>query len=246
MAPGDATVLIIPCLFIVAFLYASVGHGGASGYLALMVLFGIQPDVMRSSALLFNVFVSGVAFYQFWRGGHFRLGLFLPFILSSVPAAFIGSYITIDPGMYKKILGALLILPILRLFLVPGSDEEGKGQVPFLPALAIGAPIGFISGMIGIGGGIILSPVILLMKWGNMRETAAVSALFIFVNSLSGISGLLLKGASFGGQVQWWLPAVILGGAAGAFLGSSFFRVSTLRGFLALVLMTASIKLLIT
>jgi uncharacterized membrane protein YfcA len=140
----DLIWLFIPLLFVVAFLYASVGHGGASGYLALMAIFAFNPDIMRSSALLLNIFVSFIAFYQYYKGGYFKWQLFLPFVITSVPASFIGSWITLDPGIYNKILGGLLIFPILRLAGVVGKEnEELTRETPWPAALAIGAIIGF-------------------------------------------------------------------------------------------------------
>src|SRR3990172_599195 len=165
--------LFILLLFAVAFLYSSVGHGGASGYLALMALFGIAPAVMKSSALLMNIFVSLIAFYEYYKGGHFRWKLFFPFAIASVPFSFIGAYITLDEFLYKKILGVILIFPILRLFGVFGKGNESEKEINRTWAFVLGTLIGLLSGIIGIGGGIILSPVILFLHWGNMKETAA-------------------------------------------------------------------------
>jgi uncharacterized protein len=241
----DLIWLFIPLLFVVAFLYASVGHGGASGYLALMAIFAFNPDIMRSSALLLNIFVSFIAFYQYYKGGYFKWQLFLPFVITSVPASFIGSWITLDPGIYNKILGGLLIFPILRLAGVVGKEnEELTRETPWPAALAIGAIIGFLSGMIGIGGGIILSPVILLMHWGNMKQTAAASALFIFVNSIAGFTGMLSKGEIIDISAYVLLIFALSGGLFGAYYGSTKFNPKTLKALLAVVLVIASIKLL--
>ena len=162
--PGQNLIwLFILLLFIVAFLYASVGHGGASGYLALMALFSFSPSIMKSSSLILNIFVSFISFYQYYRGGHFKWKLLLPFVITSIPASFIGAYITLDALAYKKILGIILIFPILRLLGIIGKEKDTIKELNWLWALIIGAIIGLLSGMIGIGGGIILSPVILLM-----------------------------------------------------------------------------------
>ena len=181
-------------LILTAFLYAAVGHGGASGYLALMALFEFTPDVMKPTALLLNIFVAGVSFYSYFRSGYFKWKLFYPFALASIPAAFLGGMISIDAGLYKKILGGLLVFAILRMIGVFGKPTETVREIKLLPALCIGAIIGLFSGMIGIGGGIILSPIILLIGWGKIKETAAVSALFSWVNSVSGIMGQFSKG----------------------------------------------------
>ena len=137
-----------------AFLYASVGHGGASGYLALMVIFGIVPEVMKPTALLLNLFVSLTSFIQFYRGKHFNFKLFLPFALSSVPMAFVGGLITLDTFIYKKILGVLLLIPIARFLFFGNISPSSIRKANIVLSLLIGAAIGFLSGMIGIGGGL--------------------------------------------------------------------------------------------
>lgn len=233
-------------LFFVAFLYASVGHGGASGYLALMAIFSISPDVMKPTALLLNLFVSLTSFIQFYRGKHFRWKLFLPFAIASVPMAFLGGLITIDTGLYKKILGLLLIIPIIRfLFFGNISVKDLKESNIFL-SLLTGAAIGFLSGMIGFGGGIILSPVLLLLKWADMKQAAAISALFIFVNSLSGLAGQLTKGIHFSPGMYAYVAIAFTGGICGAYFGALRFRQSILKYMLAVVLMIAAYKLLFT
>ncbi len=161
-------VLFVFMLFAVAFLYASVGHGGASGYLALMALFGIAPASMKSSALIMNIFVSFTAFYAYYKGGYFKWKLFLPFAIASIPASFIGAYLTVDTLLYKRILGLILILPILRLLGLLGKESEATKEINHFIAFIVGAAVGLLSGMIGIGGGIILSPVILLLHWGKI------------------------------------------------------------------------------
>src|SRR4030095_4972283 len=163
----DSLVLFYLLLFLVAFFYASVGHGGASGYLALMAIFSVAPEVMKPTALLLNLFVSLVSFIQFYRGGHFNLRLFLPFAIASVPMAYVGGLITIDTEAYKKILGILLLIPIARFLFFSNIkvEEIKKNNIPL--SIVIGGLIGFLSGLIGIGGGILLSPVILLLKWAD-------------------------------------------------------------------------------
>ena len=237
--------LFLALLFIVAFLYSSVGHGGASGYLALMALFGLAPSLMKSSALILNIFVSFISFFQFYRGGYFKWKLFLPFASISVPMAFLGAFITVDALVYKKILGILLIFPILRLLGLIGKESDMQKEVNIGIALLIGASIGLLSGMIGIGGGIILSPVILMFHWANMKQTAAVSALFIFVNSIAGLIGLLSKGVIIDSAVYGWLAIALLGGLLGAYYGRNKFSNIILLRLLAIVLVIASIKLLL-
>ena len=242
----DSIIVFYLLLFVVAFLYASVGHGGASGYLALMAIFSIAPEVMKPTALLLNLFVSLTSFIQFCRGKHFNWKIFLPFAVASVPMAFVGGMITVDAFIYKKILGLLLIIPIIRfLFFANISVTELKKSNIYL-SLLIGAAIGFLSGLIGIGGGIILSPVLLLLKWTDMKKTAAISALFIFVNSLSGLAGQLTKGIHFSQDMYAYVAIAFAGGFCGAFYGSLRFNQSVLKYMLAIVLMVASYKLLFT
>lgn len=237
--------LFLALLFIVAFLYSSVGHGGASGYLALMALFGLAPALMKSSALILNIFVSFISFYQYYKGGYFKWKIFLPFALASIPLAFLGAFIIIDAFIYKKILGVLLIFPILRLLGLIGKESDMQKEVHIGTALLIGASVGLLSGMIGIGGGIILSPLILMFHWANMKQTAAVSALFIFVNSIAGLIGLLSKGTAIDPVVYGWLVVAFIGGLLGAYYGRNKFTNTVLKRALAIVLVIASVKLLL-
>ena len=231
-------------LFLVAFLYASVGHGGASGYLALMALFNIAPDVMKPTALLLNLFVAGTAFIQYYRGKHFISKIFLPIAIASVPMAFIGGLFTVDPAMYKKLLGLLLLIPIIRFLFFRNIPVEQLKKFNMALSLLIGAVVGLLSGMIGIGGGIILSPILLLLKWTDQKQTAAISALFIFVNSLAGLAGQLTKGIHFSPDMIAYVAVAFAGGLGGAYLGSLRFRQDLLKYLLAFVLIMASYKLL--
>lgn len=242
----DFIYLFYILLFLVAFLYASVGHGGASGYLALMAIFSIAPDVMKPTALLLNLFVSLTSFIQFYRSGYFRMKLFLPFALASVPFAFIGGIISIDASMYKQVLGWLLLLPVIRFFFFNNVEVKEQKDHSLIIALAIGAVIGFLSGLIGIGGGIILSPVLLLLRWADMKQTAAISALFIFVNSLSGLAGQFTKGIHFTTDMYLYVFIAFAGGLAGAYFGAARLKQGMLKYMLATVLLIAAVKLLVT
>jgi uncharacterized membrane protein YfcA len=239
-------ILFYSLLFLVAFLYSSVGHGGASGYLALMALFSISPEVMKPTALLLNLFVSLTSFIQFYRGKHFNWKIFFPFAIASIPMAYVGGLIPINADIYKRILGILLLVPIVRfLFFANIKQGELKKSNPYL-SLLIGAAIGFLSGLIGIGGGIILSPVLLLLKWTDMKQTAAISALFIFVNSLSGLAGQMTKGIDFSPNMYAYVGVAFVGGFCGAYYGSLKFQHNILKYMLAIVLMVAAYKLLFT
>lgn len=235
----------IAILAIVAFLYASVGHGGASGYLALMALFSFPVLTMKPIALSLNIFVSGIAFWFFKKSHHFKWNVFYPFALTSIPMAFIGGYFSVNTTIYKQILGIFLVFAILRLLNVFGKESKDTKPIKIGLALGIGSVIGLFSGMIGIGGGIILSPVIILLGWGSVKQAAAVSALFIFVNSIAGSIGFLVKGGEIPSQVLYFIPAVIIGGALGALYGSQKFNLQTLRYVLAVVLIVATFKLVL-
>jgi len=235
--------LFLIILPIVAFLYASVGHGGASGYLALMALFSFAPETMKPTALLLNLFVAAIAFYHYYKAGHFNKKLFLSFALASIPLAFLGGMIEVDASIYKKILSVLLIFAILKMLNVFGKESDFIRGVKLWQGLLVGGIIGFFSGLIGIGGGIILTPIILLLHWGKMKEAAAVSALFIWVNSASGLVGQFTSGVTLSSQSFVLVVVALVGGFFGSYYGSKKFDNKLLRYMLAFVLIIASVKL---
>ncbi|MHA8078296.1 sulfite exporter TauE/SafE family protein [Aquirufa antheringensis] len=232
---------LIILLAIMAFLYASVGHGGASGYLAVMALFAIAPPLMKQTALLLNLGVSLMSFLAFYRQGFFRWTLFWPFALGSIPAAFLGARIPLTDSTYKQILGACLFLAVIRM--VISLKEATQRSLPAVLGIFTGAAIGLLSGMIGIGGGIILSPLLLLFRWASLKEAAAVSALFIFVNSVSGLAGLKTWIPLDQSQLLYWLFASLVGGFLGARWGAGIASNAKVKWILALVLVIASLKL---
>lgn len=235
--------LFLMILPIVAFLYASVGHGGASGYLALMSLFSFAPETMKPTALLLNLFVAGIAFYHYYKEGFFNKKLFLSFAITSIPLAFLGGMIEIDASLYKKILAVLLVFAILKMLNVFGKENTQTKDVKLWQGLIFGGLIGFFSGLIGIGGGVILTPLILLLHWGKIKEAATVSALFIWVNSASGLVGQLTSGVIISSQSFLLVAIALIGGFFGSYYGSKKFNNTKLRYLLALVLIMASIKL---
>jgi uncharacterized membrane protein YfcA len=237
--------LFLILLVLVAFLYSSVGHGGASGYLALMALFGMEPLLMRSSALTLNLFVAGSSFIAFYRGGYLKWRLIVPFLITSVPMAYLGAQTLINPKLYKIILAIFLLIAVARMLYKPRAYEKSKDNNLIL-SLFIGAFLGFFSGMIGIGGGIILSPLIILLHWANVKEAAAASALFILLNSAAGLYGIYQVGFTPNPQIYIWVAFAFGGGLLGAWTGSYRFSSLRLQYVLAFVLLIASVKLFLT
>ncbi len=235
---------LIIILALIAFLYAAVGHGGASGYLAFMALIGTEPLLMKSTALVLNLFVAGIAFISYYRNGFFKLQLLWPFIVTSIPAAFFGSRMSIEANTYKMILGIFLLIAIARM-LMKINSKATLSELSYPVALLIGALLGFFSGMIGIGGGIILSPILLLVGWANVKEAAAVSAPFIFLNSLSGILGMASGGMAVVPNFWLWIIIAVTGGLVGAYMGSTKFSLRGLNYLLAIVLASAAFKLIL-
>jgi uncharacterized membrane protein YfcA len=243
----DTLYILLFLLAIIAFLYSSVGHGGASGYLAVMAIMGVSPAMTRPSALVMNLAVSAFSFIGFYRAGHFKPNLFLPFATASIPMAFLGGTMTLSDPVYKKILAVCILISIARMLFDFNRSEQANRPVPIWAGLLAGGLIGLLSGMIGIGGGIILSPLMLLMRWSNIKETAAVSALFIFVNSLSGLYGQIQAGGiHLTDNLQYAVGATIVGGLSGSYYGSQKFNIPTLRYLLTLGLAIASAKLIFT
>jgi hypothetical protein len=235
-------VILYGLFFLVAFLYASVGHGGASGYLALMALLGFSASVMKPTALLLNVMVSLIAFISFYRARHFRSKLLWPLIAASIPFAYLGSVLPVSEVLYKQILGVVLLLSIIRI--VWESSEKPLSPAPkWYILFGIGAGIGLVSGMIGMGGGILLSPLLLLMGWSNQKQTAAISAIFIFLNSMAGIAGQLQTGFNLGPQILAIIGFVLAGGWVGAYIGAEKLHAKNMKYILVLVLVLAAAKL---
>ena len=235
--------LLIGLIALVAFAYALVGHGGASGYIALLTLSGFSIAVVRPSALVLNICVSALAFLQFARAGHFQWKLFWPFAVLAVPCAWLGSQIDLEPLMYQRILALCLLVAVARLFGVFGSGEGERREMPVALAIGIGAVLGLLSGAIGIGGGILLSPLLLLFRWADAKTTAATSALFILVNSLAGLAGLWSAAVAFDPRMLTWVAMALVGGLAGSWIGARRVPEPRLRQVLGVALVFASVKL---
>ena len=281
-------ILWILLFFVVAFLYSAVGHGGASGYLALMSIWHLAPEHMKPVALILNLVVSGIAFIQFYRQGHFLWRLFLPIAALSIPMAYLGGFTPLKDDVYQLGLGVFLVLSVVLLNVnlrgrISLKNDDDKGVLAddasqlsreyLMAAAVMGGGIGYVSGLLGIGGGILLSPVLLLLGWTQQKQTAAMGAAFIFVNSMSGLVGFVqqhplwestaekMSGvadqAITGGSVLgiYWLSVsmivgalitpVILGGVAGSWYGSKKFSHRGMKGILSVVLLIAAIKLLL-
>ena len=232
--------LILP---VVSFLYASIGHGGASGYLALMAIFSVTPELMKPTALLLNLFVAAIAFYYYYKEGYFNKKLFISFAVASIPMSIIGGYIEVATTIYKKILAVLLLFAILKMLNIFGKESAIIRDIKLWQGIVVGGIIGFFSGLIGIGGGIILSPIILLFHWGKMKEAAAVSALFIWVNSAGGLIGQLSSGVNLNMQSFGLVAIALIGGVFGAYYGSKKLNNQNLRYLLATVMAIACFKL---
>jgi uncharacterized membrane protein YfcA len=245
--PGSEAALLAVCVFVAALLYSSVGHGGASAYLAAMALFGAAPGVMRPTALVLNLLVAGIAWVQFARAGHFSWRLFWPFAAGSIPLAFVGGMIQLPTAVYRPVLGFVLLFAAWRLSLAPSvTKPEVRGDIPVWLAVVLGAVIGLLSGLTGVGGGIFLSPLLIVGRWAQPKPTAAISAAFIWVNSLAGLAGQAATLASIPPAIAVWAVAAVAGGLIGAGGGSRKLASLTLRRLLALVLVVAGGKLLLT
>jgi uncharacterized membrane protein YfcA len=239
------TILILGALIlVVAFLYSSVGHAGASGYLAAMALMGISAQVMKPTSLALNILVATITSIQFARAGHFHWRLLWPFAAASIPMAFLGGRISLPSEYYKPLVGVVLWASAFRLAMATpkGTTEVRPPPIPL--ALGIGAALGLLSGLTGTGGGIFLSPLILLCGWADPKKTGGVSAVFILVNSISGIAGVLTTVGTLPPAVPLWLVAAAVGGLAGSYLGARKFDAVTLRRLMAVVLVIAGAKLI--
>lgn len=243
----DTAIIIIPILLlIVGFLYASVGHGGASGYIAILSLFSIAASTYKPVVLIINIIVAGIGFISFYRVGYFKWKLCWPFLITSLPFAYLGSKLVLQDKVHNLLLGLAFIFPILRLSgILPGNNKQVIKEIPLSAALFFGAVLGFAAGMLNIGGGIFLSPVLILFSWATAKESAAVSSLFIVLNSIMGlIASGLPNMATFNTAMYTWIFAAIIGGATGAYFGSTKFKQNTVRYMLAAVLTIASVKLI--
>ena len=230
----------------VAFVYSSVGHAGASGYLAVMALLSFPLIEIKSTSLILNIIVAAIASYKFISAGFFDKKVFFSFAATSIPAAFIGGKITLDPHWFKILAGLFLLVSAAGLIIKNKRiDQDKTSEVNLYTALIVGAVIGLFSGLIGVGGGIFLSPLIILMGWTSLKKTSGVSALFILCNSITGLIGHMYSNAFHVHQLYYWIAAVVIGGFAGSHLGSTLYNNKILMGILFVVLCSAGLKFLL-
>lgn len=239
-------VLLPLLIFAAALLYSTVGHAGASGYLAAMALCGVAPAQMKPAALALNILVALIGTVQFARAGHFRWRLLWPFVVTSIPCAFLGGRVDLAPHLYRPIVAVVLIASAVRLaWTVRQADAPGSPP-PVSIALPVGALLGFVSGLTGVGGGIFLSPLLLFCGWAGTKPTAAVSAAFILVNSVAGLLGHAGMSRGFPPQIPVWAILAVGGGLIGSWIGSRRAAPPVLRGLLVAVLIVAGGKLLLS
>jgi uncharacterized membrane protein YfcA len=239
--------LLAAGMLVAAFVYASVGHGGASAYIAAMALAGVAPAEMRPIALVLNIIVSAIATFKFYRAGHFRWRLFWPFALVSIPAAYAGGAITLPGHAYRIVVGAVLVYAAWQLWRSARAGEEMREvrEPPIVLAMAIGGGLGLLSGLTGVGGGIFLSPLLLILGWAATKQTSAVAAPFILVNSIAGLAGTFVMQSTSLPRYVWILVcAVLVGGWLGAEYGSRRFTNPLIRRMLAVVLAVAGAKMI--
>jgi uncharacterized membrane protein YfcA len=230
----------------IALLYSTVGHAGASGYLATMALLSFPPAVMKPTALMLNIIVALVTTVRFAKAGYFSWRLFWPFALASVPMAYLGGGMHVETAIYKILVGIALVFAALHLILRSkvAPDDPGRAAFPGIGAsMAVGGGLGFLSGLTGVGGGIFLSPVLIIFHWAGLRRTAAVAAAFILLNSISGLAGYVQKGGAIPDHMALWSVAVVSGGFIGSTLGATRFNSPVLRVLLSVMLVFAGLKL---
>lgn len=249
MIDTQQAILLGALFFTASILYSSVGHGGASGYLAAMGLLGVAPAIMRPTALVMNIAVASISLYKFSRASGFHWRLFWPFSVTAVPMAFVGGRIQLPIVWFGVLVGCVLLFSAVRLFIetITSSRQSRpiKGPPPVALALILGAGIGLLSGLTGVGGGIFLSPLVVLTGWATVRDSAAPTAAFVLVNSISGLTGLLSRQPTLPDALPYWVAAVIVGGLIGATYGSRRLGNNAMRQALAGVLVIAAAKMIL-
>jgi uncharacterized membrane protein YfcA len=237
------SVVLAALFFVAATLYASVGHAGASAYLAAMALVGVSAAVMRPTALVLNLFVATIVVVRFARAGHLPWRQLAPLVIGSIPAAFVGGTIDLPGEVYRPLVAIVLLAGAWRLATARTGDADDGTGIPFAAGVAAGAAIGMLAGLTGTGGGIFLTPLLVLAAWTGTRDAAGLSGAFILANSVSGLAGLLSNGITLPPELPLWVGAVLAGGLIGSWLGAARFSILGLRRVLAAVLVLAAAKL---
>lgn len=243
---GSVALLFVlsACILLIAILYSSIGHGGASGYIAVLALFSLDPAAFKPTALVLNILVSAIATFYFSRAGHFSWHLFWPFAATSIPFSFLGGYLRLPTHLYQPLVGIVLLASACRLFHRKYREATTVLRPSIPAALAAGAALGLLSGLTGLGGGIFLSPLLLLLGWARVKEVSAVAALFILVNSVAGLLGHVGSLQTMPRYVPILAVAALSGGIIGSFFGSSRIPASGIVRALSVVLIIAGFKLL--
>jgi uncharacterized membrane protein YfcA len=241
--------LILACIlfFVIAALYSSVGHAGASGYLAIMALLSFAPESIKPTSLILNSIVASIASWRFIKAGYFDKQLFLSFIITAFPMAFIGGYITISPYYFKLMAGVFLIVSAILLLAKEYVKPNVKSIliIPRYGLLLIGGFIGLVSGLIGVGGGIFLSPIMIIANLTTVKKASGVAALFILFNSIAGLLGHITAFNRINSTIFYWILAVIVGGILGSYLGTKKFNNKIIISCLFLVLLSAGLKFIL-
>lgn len=236
---------LLVLVVVAATLYSAVGQGGGSGYLAAMALYGLDPAAMKPAALSLNVFVSALVLVRLWRAGHFDGRLFWPFALPSIPMAALGGAWTLSAPLYRYLVAAALTVAAVQMLRGQGGDGQ-RGRPPLTVALALGAGLGLVSGLTGVGGGVFLAPLVLIFGWARMRSAAALSAGFILVNSLAALAGYATSGQPWPEGLVLLVPAAVLGAVAGSELAVRGLSPRRLQQVLGLVLLLAAARLIVS
>lgn len=243
--------IVLGALFFAgALLYASVGHAGASAYLAAMAILGVAPDVARPTALALNIIVASFVTFRFWREGHLSFRVLAPFLIGSIPMAYLGGTLPVAPAVYKQLVGIVLLVAAVGMASTARRAAQGETgtatpHAPPVPAVIIGAAIGLLSGLTGTGGGIFLSPILLFTGWAQTRAASGLAGAFILGNSIAGLTGNLARLASVPPQLPFWAIAVVAGAVIGSEIGSRRGRTYVLRTALSVVLLIAGLKLIL-
>lgn len=244
MMPHEQLIWMTAAVFVVAIIYSSVGHAGASGYIAIMALFNLAPSIIKPTALVLNIAVACIGSLQFYRAGFFQWRLCWPFAALAIPCAFLGGMVTLATPMFRAVVGVVLCFSALRLLVKPPADLELNPPAPST-ALGVGAGLGLLAGLTGTGGGIFLTPLMMFKHWARTKNIAAISAVFILANSVAGLAGNYSSARRIP-EVAWpLLAAAMAGGAIGSHLGSRQFSPASIKRVLAAVLGVAAGKLIL-